>query len=60
LVRTLLLHDEDPQAFDGLVTFFASLHAMRAEKVLKKHDFDCLLIPGPREISPHCGVALLI
>lgn len=31
---------------------------MRAEKVLKKTGFSCRLIPGPREISPHCGVAL--
>jgi len=31
---------------------------MRAEKVLKKNALDCRLIPGPREISPHCGVAL--
>ena len=46
------------QSFDGLVTFFASLHAMRAEKTLKKHSIECRLIPGPREISPHCGVAL--
>jgi len=53
-----LRRGEAPRAFDGLVTFFASLHAMRAEKVLTKHGFDCRLIPGPREISPHCGVAL--
>lgn len=57
-MRMLSRRDEAPRAFDGLVTFFASLHAMRAEKVLKKHGFDCRLIPGPREISPHCGVAL--
>jgi hypothetical protein len=31
---------------------------MRAEKVLKKNALECRLIPGPREISPHCGVAL--
>jgi Protein of unknown function (DUF3343) len=45
-------------AFDGLVTFFASLHAMRGEKALKKAGLACRLIPGPRDISPHCGVAL--
>lgn len=53
-----MLPAEEAQTFDGLVTFFASLHAMRAEKVLKRADFACRLIPGPREISPHCGVAL--
>ena len=43
---------------DGLVTFYASHHAVRAEKVLKKQDFTVMLVPGPREISPNCGVAL--
>jgi hypothetical protein len=43
---------------DGLVTFYASHHAIRAEKVLKKHEFVVMLVPGPREISPNCGVAL--
>ncbi len=44
--------------YDGLVTFFASHHAMRAEKVLKKNGLAAILVPGPREISPNCGVAL--
>jgi hypothetical protein len=44
--------------FDGLITFFASHHAMRAEKILKKNGYIVLLVPGPREISPNCGVAL--
>lgn len=43
---------------DGLVTFYASHHAMRAEKVLKKEGLIVALVPGPREISPNCGVAL--
>lgn len=43
---------------DGLVTFFASFHAMRADKVLRKHGHQSRLVPGPRDISPHCGVAL--
>jgi hypothetical protein len=43
---------------DGLVTFYASHHAIRAEKVLKKYAFVVMLVPGPREISPNCGVAL--
>ena len=45
-------------ALDGLVTFFASHHAMRAEKVLVKAGLTVALVPGPREISPNCGVAL--
>lgn len=44
--------------FDGLITFFGSLHAMRAEKTLPRAGLECRLIPGPRDISPHCGVAL--
>jgi hypothetical protein len=49
---------EPAVVFDGLVTFFASHHAMRAEKVLKKEGLAVALVPGPREISPNCGVAL--
>jgi hypothetical protein len=49
--------DANP-VLDGLVTFFASHHAMRAEKVLKKNGFAVALVPGPREISANCGVAL--
>jgi hypothetical protein len=43
---------------EGVVTFFGSYHAMRAESVLKKNGRQAVLIPGPREISPNCGVAL--
>jgi hypothetical protein len=43
---------------DGVVTFFGSYHAMRAESVLRKNGWKARLIPGPREISPNCGVAL--
>jgi hypothetical protein len=49
---------EESPIFDGLVTFYASHHAVRAEKVLVKHGFKVMLVPGPREISPNCGVAL--
>lgn len=31
---------------------------MQGEKVLKDADFLVKLIPGPKEISPNCGVAL--
>lgn len=43
---------------EGVITFFSSQQVMRAEKVLKDNDYKVLLIPGPREISPNCGVAL--
>jgi hypothetical protein len=48
----------DLSMLEGVVTFFGSHHAIRAEGVLKKNDIRAVLIPGPREISPNCGVAL--
>lgn len=49
---------EQTDRLDGLVTFYASHHAVRAEKVLSRAGYKVLLVPGPREISPNCGVAL--
>ncbi len=49
---------ERPRELEGVVTFFGSHHALRAEKVLKNGNQKVRLIPGPREISPNCGVAL--
>jgi hypothetical protein len=43
---------------DGLMSFFASHHAIRAEKILVHAGFAARLIPGPKELSPNCGVAL--
>lgn len=43
---------------NGLVTFYGSFDAIRSERVLQKNEVACLLIPGPRDVSPHCGVAL--
>jgi hypothetical protein len=43
---------------DGLISFFASHHAIRAETVLKRNGHPARLVPGPRELSPNCGVAL--
>lgn len=43
---------------DGLISFFASHHAVRAETVLRRSGVAARLIPGPKEISPNCGVAL--
>ena len=43
---------------DGLITFFASHHAIRGEKMLRKEGLETELVPGPKELSPNCGVAL--
>lgn len=43
---------------EGVITFYGSHHALRAEKVLMQEGLEAVLIPGPREISPNCGVAL--
>ncbi len=43
---------------DGLISFFASHHAVRAEMVLTRSGMAARLVPGPRELSPNCGVAL--
>jgi hypothetical protein len=49
---------EDLASLEGVVTFFGSHHALRAENVMRKNGYRAVLIPGPREISPNCGVAL--
>jgi len=43
---------------DGLITFFASHYALRAETVLTRGGLAAKLIAGPRDLSPNCGVAL--
>jgi hypothetical protein len=40
------------------VSFFASEHAMRGERTLQRAGLRARLVPGPREISPNCGVAV--
>lgn len=42
----------------GVVTFFSSQHAIHAQEVLERAGYTVSLIPGPKEISPNCGVAL--
>ncbi len=42
----------------GVVTFFSSQHAMSAEEALKNKGYQVSLMPGPKDISPNCGVAL--
>ena len=46
------------EPMDGLISFFASHHAIRAETVLKRNGLNTQLIPGPKDLSPNCGVAL--
>jgi hypothetical protein len=43
---------------DGLISFFASHHAIRAETVMKRSGLTAKLVPGPKDLSPNCGVAL--
>lgn len=50
--------NKNGEALEGVMTFFGSYHALRSESVLKKAGFPVRLVPGPREISPNCGVAL--
>ena len=40
------------------MSFYASEHAMRAERVLERAELQARLVPGPREVSPNCGVAV--
>jgi hypothetical protein len=49
---------DEAAGLDGIVTFFSSHHALHAEEVLKKNGITNALVPGPRAISPNCGVAL--
>ncbi len=43
---------------DGLISFFASHYAIRADTVLKRSGLLSKLVPGPKDLSPNCGVAL--
>ena len=43
---------------DGLISFFASHYALRAETMMKRSGLAAQLVPGPRDLSPNCGVAL--
>lgn len=42
----------------GVITFFSSSHAVHAEAVLKGAGYTVELVPGPKEISPNCGIAI--
>ncbi len=42
----------------GVILFYTTSSAMRAEKVLKKEKLTIKMIPTPRELSSECGIAL--
>lgn len=42
----------------GVVLFYTTSAAIRAEKVLLKNGLEVKLIPTPRELSSDCGIAL--
>ena len=42
----------------GVVLFYTTSAAMRAEKIFEKEEVTVKLIPTPRELSSDCGIAL--
>jgi len=42
----------------GVVLFYTTSAAMRAEKLLLKAGHNIKMIPTPRELSSDCGIAL--
>jgi hypothetical protein len=42
----------------GVVLFYTTSAAMRAEKVAKQAGLDVKLVPTPRQLSSDCGIAL--
>ncbi|MDD2509755.1 MAG: DUF3343 domain-containing protein [Syntrophomonas sp.] len=44
----------------ALLTFAATSHALKAEKLLKSRQADFLVIPTLREISTSCGLSIKI
>ncbi|MDY0300802.1 MAG: DUF3343 domain-containing protein [Trichlorobacter sp.] len=41
-----------------LAVFNSTHRVMKAEKLLKSHKFDILLIPAPRALQTECGLAI--
>lgn len=42
----------------GVILFYTTSSAMRAEKLLKKANLTVKLVPVPRQFSSDCGIAL--
>jgi len=49
---------QESASLDGLISFFGSHHAIRADAVLRREGLASKLVPGPKELSPNCGVAV--
>jgi hypothetical protein len=45
-------------ALQGVVTFEGTIHALRAEKQVRRVGVSCRLVPTPRELSSTCALAL--
>ena len=44
---------------NDVVAIFHSVHkVMKAEKILKRENFEILLIPVPRQLTSDCGLAI--
>ena len=48
----------DLRELEGVISFYGSHHAIRTEGLLSRHGLTVVLVPGPRAISPNCGVAV--
>jgi hypothetical protein len=48
------------EASYGVVLFYSTSYALRAEKVLGQAGIPCKLIPVPRHLSSDCGVCVRI
>jgi hypothetical protein len=42
----------------GVVLFYSTAHAIRAERVLQRAGLKIKMIPTPRQLSSDCGIAL--
>ena len=42
----------------SVVLYYSTAHALRAEKVLQRADYQNKMIPTPRKLSSDCGMAL--
>ncbi|MBN1347944.1 DUF3343 domain-containing protein [candidate division KSB1 bacterium] len=43
-----------------VILVHSTSHAIKAERVLKKSDIKCKLIPVPRQLSSDCGLCIQI